>query len=117
MGLYPVKKVLMAGSKLSMVFPTRHLDSRSGGGYTHHGFPHHAPPVPAKVRGAHLLQAYHNARPPAGATAGLHPSSRRSGERRGMYAPAGTPRAFKSRGLFIKSVVPGHRLRTLRKND
>lgn len=97
----------MAGSTLSMVIPTRHLDSRSGGGYTHHGFPHHAPPIPAKVRGAYLLQAYHNARPPAGATAGLHPSSQRSGERRGMYAPAGTPRASKSRQVMTYPTLGG----------
>ena len=98
----------MAGSKLSMVIPTGHLDSGSGGGYTHHGSAVAGPPIPAKIRGAFHLQSYNNARPPAGATAELHPSSRRSGERRGMlYAPAGTPRAFKSRQVMTCPTLGG----------
>ena len=70
--------------------------------------PIRAPPDPGQGQGGFHLQSYHNARPPAGATAELHPSSRCSGERRGMlYAPAGTPRAFKSRQVMTCPTLGG----------
>ena len=90
--LYPVKKVLMAGSKLSMVFPTEHLDSRSGGGYTHHASGTHdgCPSLvsrPKKARQRGLLQAYHSPSQSQAHPAKQHP--RRGHPVKGLTTPPG----------------------------
>ena len=91
MGLYPVKKVLMAGSKLSMVFPTRHLDSRSGGGYTHHSQVHPLAPSldsrPKKARQRGFSQAYHSPSQSQAHPAKQHP--RRGHPVKAPSAPSG----------------------------